>query len=157
MKNIINTVKEKLKNLRIVNVIKNAFAKVSENETVKTTTEKVKNAKGGATEFNKTHANIVNLISGNVITRMQELISKLKKKFKKNKNSDKKPGKMNKVLKVMMRIICILLAIGFGILVAVAIKDVFIYCLELAALCGATVLCIEFILWVLGTAVGHKI
>ena len=157
MKEILNKIVEKIKESRVFKFIKNTKNKITTNMNDKTSN--VGKASSRVDDFINNHNNIVkNAMIGNLLSRFHEIIQKPFKWFRKtildkNENSNT----VSKIGKFMIRAICVLLLIAFIGIVIYYIKDVFINCLLLVATCAAVVVCIEFILMVLSTAIGQKI
>lgn len=156
MKNFFNNINERFNNLNVTNKIKNLFNKMESNQTVSNAKEKATKTANDYTEFSKSHDSIKDNVAGNVMHRIQEAIKHMRKKFsKKNKNHE--DSKLRKVMHILLKVICIIAAIAFAVLIIYSIKGVFLYCLKMVALSIATILSVEFILWVLGTAIGCRI
>lgn len=156
MKNFFNNINERFNNLNVTNKIKNLFNKMESNQTVSNAKEKATKTANDYTEFSKSHDSIKDNVAGNVMHRIQEAIKHMRKKFsKKNKNHE--DSKLRKVMHILLKVICIIASIAFAALIIYSIKGVFLYCLKMVALSIATILSVEFILWVLGTAIGCRI
>jgi len=161
IKEFFKNARAKVSQMKIVTGIKSFFKNVFNNKVVKTTTDTVKNESEKTMtktkEFINTHNNIIDSVAGNVFHRFQEKIKKMFKKFTKTVNDNSQKSKAVNIGRIALKIVCIIAAIAFAALVIYCIKDVFLYCLMLVATCAAVMLCIEFILWVLGTALSCKI
>ena len=167
LKNIKNKISsskmvEKVKNMKITTTIKDYFKRIKENGFVKKSTDSIRtkftSTKEHAKKFMDSHNNIKDAAAGNVMHRFQLKFAKISKKlFNKTTKNAESGQKNHKILKFILKTMCMLATVAFIALVIYFIKDVFIYCLMLVAMCAAVMVCIESILWVLSVAFGCRI
>lgn len=161
IKDFFKNARTRVGEMKIFTGLKTLFNKLFNSKIIKTTTETVKSKTTEATtktkEFIDKHANITDSVAGNVMHRFQDKIKKWFRDFTKNTNKNSESSKIVNVGRIAIKIICILATIAFIALVIYCIKDVFVYCLMMVATCAAVIACVEFILWVLGTAFGCKV
>lgn len=146
MKDMFKRLKERIANMKITGSIKKLFSSFKEKTVI-----------DNAQETFDSSSVIKGNISVDILDRFTTAIGKLKKKFTKKFNKKNEKGEVStgkKVLKAVVRVACIILSIAFLAIVAYAIKDVFISCLQLVAMCLAVVISVEVILSVLSCAVG---
>lgn len=157
IKEFFKNAKTKVSELKVIVGIKSFFNRIFNGNTATKVKEDATNTATGTREFIKNHNNIKDMVSGDVMHRFQKKIKGWFKNFTKKTNEKSEKSTMVNIGRIALKVVCIIAAIAFVALVIYCIKDVFMYCLMMVATCAAVILCIEFILWVLSTALGCKI
>jgi hypothetical protein len=149
IKEIFNNVRTKVKESKIATFVKNGISKIS---------EKTKGIRNIADNFSTNHQNVKNSMAGDVSSRFSTKIKKFfKDKIKSIQTKANNGSKFAKFMTMGIKVLSIISTIAFAVLVIYYIKDVFLNCLLLVAMCAATAISIEFILSILSIATGCKI
>lgn len=159
IKELFNNAKNKVKESKVANVVKTTVSKIKEdNKIVNSVKTKISGIKDAIKGFTSSHQNVKDCMAGEVGNRFSEKFKKFFKGFTKNIQTRANNGsKFAKIMAVIIKVVAIIAAIAFAVLVIYCIKDVFMYCVMLVATCAAVALCIEFILSVLAIATGCRI
>lgn len=158
IKEMFNNARAKVANMSLTIKVKEFFNKIKTSKPVTAATNTVSTMKSKLSDFLGSHNNVKDSMAGDVSNRFS---SKIKKFFRNIvKNLSKKAEGDSKLAKfgvITLKVVCTIAAIAFACLVIYCIKDVFLHCLMLVAMCAAVAICIEFILSILSIATGCKI
>ena len=155
IKEMFNNVRTKINESKIMTNIKGFFVKILKNEKL---TSEVSKRNEDAKNFSENHKNLKDGFSGNVTERFS---SKIKKFFKnilrKIQKSSDDGNRLSKICAIVIKVLCIIAAAAFIGIVIYFIKDVFLHCIMLVAMCLAVAISIELILSILSVATGCRI
>lgn len=158
IKEIFNNARTKVRESKIATSMKSGISKITNNKFMLAIKAKVAGFKDMLKNFTGSHQNVKDSMAGDVSNRFSVKFKKFFKNIIKNiQTKANNGGKFSKFIAVTIKILAVIATIGFAALVIYCIKDVFLYCLMLVAMCAATAICIEFILSILSIATGCKI
>ena len=158
IKEMFNNARTKVRESKIVTSVKSGVSKITNNKFMTAVKNKAAGFKNMFKNFTGNHQNVKDSMAGDVSNRFSIRFKKFFKNIVKGIQTKANDGsKFSKFIAVTIKVLSVVATIGFAALVIYCIKDVFLYCLMLVAMCAATAICIEFILSILSIATGCKI